>query len=87
MVRIWDLTHDRYQMMFADVPVALSRDRIFGSTGKHLKVWNLQTAKLEAALERGWISHSVVMPDGKHLAVLTHNLDPNKVQIKIWQRP
>ncbi len=75
------------QLTFADVPVALSHDRIFGSTGKHLKVWNLQTAKLEAALEMGWISHMAVTPDGKLLAGLAHDLDPDKVQIKIWQRP
>jgi hypothetical protein len=65
----------------------VSRDRIFGSTGKQLKVWNLQTAQLEAALDMEPMDHLVISTDGHRLAVLSNGANSNGAQIKAWQIP
>ncbi len=77
---------DFSQGTYARVPLALSRDRIFGGAGQQLKVWNLQTAELEAVLNTGWLSHLVVSNDGKLLAGLTGDPYSNTKQIKVWRR-
>lgn len=94
-LKIWDLTTGELRAetrasfsrsLFRDVPLALSRDRIFGSAGKQLKVWNLQTAELEAVLDTGWMHPLVVTPDGKFLVGLTSDSGSNQIQIKVWQQ-
>ncbi|UBF23874.1 hypothetical protein K9N68_19185 [Kovacikia minuta CCNUW1] len=95
-LKVWDLTTGDVKAttsatfsrtIFSDVPLALSRDRIFGITQKQLKVWNLQTARLEAVLNTGWMSSLVVTPDGKTLVGLASSLDSDQVQIKVWKQP
>ena len=94
-LKVWDLATGNVKAeghatssrnMFSDVPLALSHDRIFGSTDQQLKVWNLQTAQLEAVLNTGWISPLVVTPDGKLVAGLTNGLKVDQVQIKVWRQ-
>jgi hypothetical protein len=65
----------------------VSRDRIFGSTGKQLKVWNLQTAQLEALLDMEPMDHLVISTDGKRLAGLNSVANSNGAQLKVWQIP
>ncbi len=62
-------------------------DRIFGSTGKQLKVWNLQAAQLEAVLDMEPMDHLVISTDGQRLAGLSSDVNPDGVQIKVWQIP
>jgi hypothetical protein len=94
-LKVWDLATGNVKAeghaasshnMFSNVPLALSRDRIFGSTDRQLKVWNLHTAQLEAVLDTGWVSSLVVTPDGKLIAGLTSSLDVDQVQIKVWRQ-
>jgi hypothetical protein len=96
LLKVWNLTtgtvqaveHATFsQNMFADVPLAVSRDRIFGSVGKQLKVWNLQTAQLEAVLDMEGMSYLVISSDGKRLAGLNSGFNSNGVQIKVWRIP
>ncbi len=71
---------------FVRVPIVVSRDRIFGSSGQQLQVWNLQTAQLEAVMDTGRLDPLVVNADGSILAGLTHDAAPNTRQIKVWRR-
>ncbi|HEY9639972.1 MAG TPA: WD40 repeat domain-containing protein [Coleofasciculaceae cyanobacterium] len=93
-LKVWDLTTGAVRAMtqatfshhtFADLPLALSNHFIFGSADRQLKVWNLQTAQLEAVLDTGWMSSLVVTPDGKFLVGLSSNSESDKSQIKVWQ--
>ncbi|MGM3304576.1 WD40 repeat domain-containing protein [Anabaena sp. WFMT] len=73
--------------IFEPFNIALSRNFMIGSTSKGLTVWNLQTADLEAVLEKQQMSHLVVSPDGKLLAGITGNSDDANIIIKVLQRP
>jgi len=95
-LKVWDLTTGQMKAetsatfgdnSFSNVPLALSRDRIFGSTDRQLRVWNLETAKLEAVLDSGWMSSLVVSPDGKLLAGIAVDPDSQKSQIQVLRRP
>ena len=66
---------------------AAEADRIVGSTKEGLKVWNLQTAELEAILDEEWMSHLVVNSDGKLLVGVTGEPHFQNTQIKVLQRP
>jgi WD40 repeat protein len=90
-MQISDLTTGKIQanksfsrQIFRPFDIALSRNFIIGSTPKGLTVWNLQTAELEAILDREaeQMSSLVVSPDGKLLAGITRNS-----RIKVLQRP
>jgi len=95
-LKIWDLTTGKVKAeenatfsnsLFTDVPLALSRDHIFGSTNQQLRVWNLQTAKLEAVLDSGWMTSLVVSPDGKILAGIDVDPESQKAKIQVLRRP
>lgn len=77
------------RQVFEPFNIALSRDFMIGSTSKGLTVWNLQTAELEAVLDKKQeqISHLVVSSDGKLLAGITGNSDDSNSIIKVLQRP
>ena len=95
-LRVWDLTTG---MLKAEGRVSstrnsfwydtfvLSRDRIIGSTDEGIKVWNLQTAELEATLEHEKMSDLVVSSDGKLLAGITESSENQESKIKVWRRP
>ncbi|TAD80988.1 MAG: hypothetical protein EA000_21635 [Oscillatoriales cyanobacterium] len=70
--------------IFRPFSITLSSNFIIGSTPKGLTVWNLQTAELEAVLDREpeQISRLVVSSDGKLLAGITRDS-----RIKVLQRP
>ncbi|MFE1748574.1 WD40 repeat domain-containing protein [Coleofasciculus sp. H7-2] len=94
-LKVWDLTTGKVAARgstffsrdtFVNVPLALSRDRIFGSTNRQLRVWNLQTAELEAVLDTGWMDALAVSPDGKLLAGISVNPDSQNAQIKVLRR-
>jgi WD40 repeat protein len=72
------------RQIFRPFDIALSRNFMIGSTPKGLTVWNLQTAELEAVLDREpeQMSDLVVSPDGKLLAGITKDS-----RIKVLQRP
>ncbi|MGQ4647009.1 hypothetical protein [Lyngbya aestuarii] len=95
-MKVWDLTTAKLKVQgrVSSSPkqqgvsdIALSRDRIFGSTHKGLKVWNLQTTELEATLDEQQMSHLVVSPDGKLLVGITGNSDSYSSEILVLQRP
>ena len=65
--------------------LALSGDRIFGDTEEGLKVWNLQTAELEATLDRQNLTRLVVSTDGKILVGITGDLSGQNTKIKVFQ--
>jgi WD40 repeat protein len=68
--------------------IVLTRDRIIGSTkDDKLKVWNLETAELEATLEQEKMSHLVVSYEGKFLAGITGNFYNQDTKIKVLKRP
>jgi WD domain, G-beta repeat len=90
-LEVWDLTTGKItaqgslsfaQHTFMAVPAAFSRDRIFGTTDGFLKIWNPQTAQLEAALDAPWMNPILVSPDGQSLAGVTGDNTP---QIKVWK--
>jgi WD40 repeat protein len=94
--KIWNLSTGKVQAVehgmfsqhsFKDMPLVVSRDHIFGSTGKQLKVWNLQTAQLEAVLDMEPMDHLVISTDGNRLAGLSSGANSNDAQIKVWQIP
>lgn len=76
-LKVWDLTTGTViakgslafnQGTSIPLEIAVTRDRIFGCHKNQLKVWNLNTAELEAVLDIPWMSSLVVSPDGKILA-------------------
>ncbi|MEW5856329.1 MAG: hypothetical protein AB1861_02920, partial [Cyanobacteriota bacterium] len=67
--------------------ITLSQDRIIAGTYKGLAVWNLQTAELEAILDKQKMSNLVISPDGKLLAGITGDSYSRNSQIKVLQRP
>jgi len=94
-LKVWDLTRGTViargttsfsSTTFIDVPLALSRDRIFGMDAGQLKVWNLQTAALEIALKAEWMGSLVVSPDGKFLAGVSGDPSFKNTTIQIFQR-
>ncbi len=93
-LKIWDLTTGKVKAegntffshnMFADVPLAFSRDRIFGTINQQLKVWNPENAQLEAVVDTESISYFVVSPDGKLLVGIVGDGDTQNSQIKVWE--
>ncbi|MGQ4647010.1 WD40 repeat domain-containing protein [Lyngbya aestuarii] len=86
-------TKERFsRWMFKPSDIALSRNFMIGSTLKGLAVWNLQTAKLEATLNKDNfnkdnLSNLVVSPDGKLLVGITGNSDSYNSEILVLQRP
>ncbi|MEG4344543.1 hypothetical protein QUB70_14795 [Microcoleus sp. A003_D6] len=72
------------RQIFRPFDMTVSSNFIIGSTPKGLMVWNLQTAELEAVLDREpeQMSRLVVSPDGKLLAGITRDS-----RIKVLQRP
>lgn len=94
-LKVWDLSAGKVKAQgstffsrdtFINIPLALSRDRIFASIKGQLKVWNLETAQLEAVLEAEWMSSFVVSPDGKLLAGVTGDPYSQNTQIKVLRR-
>ena len=94
-LKVWDLATATVKArgstffsrdLFVDVPIALSRDRIIGSTNGKLKIWNLQTAELEAVLDSAWMSPIVVSPDGKRLAGVMGDPSTQNTEIRVLQR-
>jgi hypothetical protein len=67
--------------------IALSGERIIGNTNQGLAVWNLQTAELEAILDKEQMSNLVISPDGKLLAGITWDSDNHATKIKVLKRP
>ncbi|MDY7022549.1 MAG: hypothetical protein SWJ54_14540, partial [Cyanobacteriota bacterium] len=64
--------------------LTLTRDRIIGSTQDNkLKIWNLETAELEATLNIEKMRDLVVSADGKVLAGIIENSDNQNTQIKV----
>ncbi|MEM9162217.1 MAG: WD40 repeat domain-containing protein [Cyanobacteria bacterium P01_F01_bin.4] len=92
-LKVWDLATGEAQaqnrMSTSDEKywlntVALSRDRIIGSTPEGLKIWHLPTAELEATLAAPTMSPLVISPNGKHLAGIVREGDDAAIQV--WQR-
>lgn len=94
-LKVWDLktgtlkaegrvSTSRKQRGLSDI--ALTRDRVIGSTAEGLKVWNLQTAELEATLAREKMRYLVVSSDGKLLAGITGDSYYQNTQIKVLHR-
>jgi WD40 repeat protein len=73
--------------IFKPSDIALSRNVIIGKSKKWLTVWNLQTAELEAILDKQQMSRFVVSPDGKLLAGITSDSDNRNPRIQVLQRP
>ncbi|EDX71324.1 hypothetical protein MC7420_3439 [Coleofasciculus chthonoplastes PCC 7420] len=95
-LRVWDLTTGMLKAegrvsstrnSFGYNNLVLSRDRIIGSTDEGLKVWNLQTAELEATLEHEKMINLVVSSDGKLLAGITGNSENQDSEIQVLRRP
>jgi WD40 repeat protein len=72
--------------IFRPFEIALSHNLIIGSTPKGLVLWNLQTASLEAILDKQQMSRFVVSPDGKLLAGITSAEDNRNPKIQVLQR-
>lgn len=92
-LKVWDLATGEAQaqnrMSSSDEKywlntVALSRDRIVGSTPEGLKIWHLPTAKLEATLAAPPMNPLVISPNGKHLAGIVRA--EGEATIQVWQR-
>ncbi|MBE9118314.1 hypothetical protein IQ249_20690 [Lusitaniella coriacea LEGE 07157] len=95
-LKIWDLTTGQLKAeniissnrgyWGSSNRIALSRDRVFTSTPQGIKVWNLETAELEATLNEEQMHDLVVSPDGKLLLGLAGNDSSANTQIKVLQR-
>ncbi len=96
-LQIWDLTTaelkaetlisaSREHWGYGD-RIALSGDRIFISTTEGLKVWNLETAQLEATLDVEPMHHLVASRDGKLLIGMTGDSSTQNAHIQVLQRP
>lgn len=77
----------RFSREFQPLDIAISRNFIVGSTRKGLAVWNLQTAELEATLDKERMSNLVVSSNGKLLAGITGDPYYRDTQIRVLQRP
>ncbi|MBW4681427.1 MAG: hypothetical protein KME19_15125 [Microcoleus vaginatus WJT46-NPBG5] len=95
-LKVWDLktgkVKARTKLIFSpkefSLPnITLSQDRIIAGTYKGLAVWNLQTAELEAILDKHKMSNLVISPDGKLLAGTVGDPYSRNSQIKILRRP
>ncbi|MEO0458197.1 MAG: hypothetical protein AAF152_16675 [Cyanobacteria bacterium P01_A01_bin.114] len=64
-----------------------SGTHIIGSTPQGLKVWNLQTAELEATLRADQMRSMVSSAEGKRLAGILPESVHQPATIQIWQRP
>ncbi|MBD2498883.1 WD40 repeat domain-containing protein [Nostoc sp. FACHB-280] len=73
--------------IFSPSEIAISRNVLIGKSKKWLIVWNLQTAELEAILDKQQMNRFVVSPDGKLLAGITSNSDNRNIKIQLLQRP
>jgi WD40 repeat protein len=71
--------------------IAISADGqtlVSGGQDKTIKVWELQTAELEAILDKQQMSRFVVSPDGKLLVGITSDSDNGSTRrIQVLQRP
>ncbi len=94
-LKVWDLTSAKVKAQgstffsrhtFVDIPLALSQDHIFGSITNRLKIWNLETAQLEAVFAADSMSSLVVSADGKLLAGITGDPYLQNAQIPVWKR-
>lgn len=87
-LKIWDLKTGTLKAEGNAVKnlreIALSRTHLLASTEAGLKIWNLQTAQLEATLAQENLRNLIVSPDGKLLAGIRGSL-PNH-QILVLQR-
>lgn len=97
-LKIWDvakgklkaktvLSANREVWGYGDDRIALSRDRIITSSPAGLKIWNLQTAELEASLPEANIRQLVVSADGKTLIGITGDGFTGDTRIEVLQRP
>jgi WD40 repeat protein len=73
--------------IFRPSDIAVTRDFLIGSTPKNLTVWNLQTAELEAILDKEPMSHLVASHNGKLLAGITKKSDNQALKIRVLRRP
>lgn len=74
--------------MFNPSYIALSRNVLIGKSKKWLTVWNLQTAEIEAILDKQQMSRFVVSADGKLLVGITSDSDNGSTRkIQVLQRP
>ncbi|MBD2465023.1 hypothetical protein H6G89_28870 [Oscillatoria sp. FACHB-1407] len=94
-LKVWDLTAGEVKARgqvtasdttFIDVPMAVTGDRILGSTNTGLNVWNLQTAEPEASLDVEWMSALTVSADGTFIAGITGDASTQNAKIQVLHR-
>lgn len=68
------------------IPMTLNNDKMIGSSNKAIQVWNLNTAKLEAVIDTGWVSKIAISPDSKTLIGITGDPSFQDAQIQVWHR-
>lgn len=90
--KVWDLTtgKEKAKKSFTAssihaIPMTLNNANIISSRHNAIQVSNLDTAKLEAVIDTGWVSHIQISPDGNILVGLTGDPSFQDVQIKVWQ--
>ncbi|MBE9127958.1 MULTISPECIES: WD40 repeat domain-containing protein [unclassified Coleofasciculus] len=69
------------------VKISSDGKTIISHSDDEIKAWNLQTAELEATLDKERMSYLVVSSDGKLLVGITGDLDNQNTQIKVLKRP
>ncbi len=91
--KVWDLTtgKEKASRSFTAssinaIPMTLNNDQMIGSSDKAIQVWNLNTAKLEAIIDTGWLSNIAISPDSKTLIGIAGDSSLMDAQIKVWQR-
>jgi hypothetical protein len=91
--KVWDLStgKEKASRSFTAssinaIPMTLNNDKMIGTSNKAIQVWNLNTAKLEAVIDTGWLSNIAISPDRKTLIGITGDPSLMDAQIKVWQR-
>lgn len=74
------------QTWFPSVPVALTGDRILGSTDEGLKLWHLQTGEPEVLLEANKVDALVTNLDGTVVAGILGDADTQNAKISLLQQ-